>query len=230
MYSDPTKYLYVIISKVKILISIFLISQLFMTQGGFAMNEIQLPKPRIYKSLYLDQAIQQRRSVRSFKDKELTLNQISQLLWAAQGITDPNRGLRSAPSAGALYPLTIYLVKKDGIWRYNVNNHSIKLIVSGDLRKNLAQAALGQSPIKEASLSIVITADYKKITPKYRERGIRYTHIETGHTAQNLILEAVALGLSSVTIGAFYDERVKSLLNLPGDEVALYIIPIGYKK
>jgi SagB-type dehydrogenase family enzyme len=214
----------------KILIFIFLISQLLVIQGGFAMNEIQLPKPQINKTLYLDQAIQQRRSVRSFKDKELTLNQISQLLWATQGITDPNRGLRSAPSAGALYPLTIYLVKKDGIWQYDVNNHSIKLIVSGDLRKKLAQAALGQDAIKEAPLNIIITADYKKITPKYHERGIRYTHIETGHAAQNLILEAVALGLSSVTIGAFYDEKVNSLLKLPGDQVALYIIPIGYKK
>ncbi len=213
----------------KILISILLILQLFVIQGGFAMNETQLPKPQINKTLYLDQAIQQRRSVRSFKDKQLTLNQISQLLWAAQGITDPNRGLRSAPSAGALYPLTIYLVKKDGIWRYNVNNHSIKLIVSGDLRKNLAQAALGQSAIKEAPSSFVITADYKKITPKYRERSIRYTYIETGHVAQNLILEVVALGLSSVTIGAFYDEKVKSLLKLPSNDVALYIIPVGYK-
>jgi len=214
----------------KILISIFLISQLLVTQGGFAMNQIQLPKPQINKTSYLDQAIQQRRSVRSFKDKELTLNQISQLLWATQGITDSKRGLRSAPSAGALYPLTIYLVKKDGVWQYDVNNHSIKLIVSGDLRKKLAQAALGQDAINEAPLNIVITADYKKITPKYHERGIRYTHIETGHAAQNLILEAVAMGLGSVTIGAFYDEQVKSLLRLPGDEVALYIIPIGYKK
>ncbi|KPJ68190.1 MAG: hypothetical protein AMJ43_00695 [Coxiella sp. DG_40] len=212
------------------LISIFLISQLLVTQGGFAMNQIQLPKPQINKTSYLDQAIQQRRSVRSFKDKELTLNQISQLLWATQGITDSKRGLRSAPSAGALYPLTIYLVKKDGVWQYDVNNHSIKLIVSGDLRKKLAQAALGQDAINEAPLNIVITADYKKITPKYHERGIRYTHIETGHAAQNLILEAVAMGLGSVTIGAFYDEQVKSLLRLPGDEVALYIIPIGYKK
>lgn len=198
--------------------------------GAFAMTTEQLPKPQINKTMYLDQAIAQRRSVRSFTDKQLSPNQISQLLWAAQGITEPTKGYRAAPSAGALYPLELYVVKADGIWHYLVQQHTLRLIVKGDMRDKLAEAALGQSPVKNAPISIIITANYKKSTRKYHERGIMYTHLEAGHAAQNLVLEAVSLGLGSLTVGAFYDKSVAKLLDLPRNEDPLYIIPVGYKK
>jgi len=218
------------IIKTRFLSIICLLLFLSIPQGGYAVTEINLPKAQINKTIYLDQAIQQRRSVRSFKDKQLTLTQISQLLWAADGVTESNKGYRSAPSAGAVYPLTLYVAKEDGVWCYYPNQHSIKLVIDGDLRAKLAKASLGQSSIKNAPLSILITANYQNITAKYGERGIVYSHIETGHIAQNLALEAIALGLASVPIGAFDDEKVEDLLKLPIDEDVLYIIPVGYPK
>jgi len=175
----------------------------FIAQGAFAMTTVQLPKPQINKNMYLDQAIAQRRSVRSFTDKQLSQSQISQLLWAAQGITDPAK-----------------------VWQYLVQKHALRLIVKGDMREKLAEAALGQSPVKNAPVSIVITANYRKITAKYHERGIIYAHLEAGHAAQNLVLESVSLGLGSVTIGAFHNHAVGNLLH---SEDPLYIIPVGYK-
>jgi SagB-type dehydrogenase family enzyme len=210
----------------KNLIFIFLF---LLVQGAFAMTTIQLPKPQINKTMYLDQAIAQRRSVRSFTDKQLSQTQISQLLWAAQGITEQKKGYRAAPSAGAIYPLQLYVVKKDGIWQYQPLQHALQLIIKGDMRDKLAQAALGQSPVKNAPISIVITANYKKITAKYHDRGIMFAHLEAGHAAQNLVLEAVSLGLGGLTVGAFYDKSVARLLNLPRDEDPIYIICIGYK-
>lgn len=197
-------------------------------QGGFAMT-VQLPKPQINKSVYLDQAIQQRRSVRQFKDKELTLEQISQLLWAADGITSADGSLRSAPSGGALYPLDLYVVKPDGVWQYLVADHALKLIIQKDLRYKLAKAALGQSSVADAPLDIVIVAEYSRITGTYGKRGIRYAHIEAGHIAQNLLLEATALGLAGVPAGAFSDREVSKVLDLARDQDPLYIVPIGYQ-
>jgi SagB-type dehydrogenase family enzyme len=217
-------------TKIRIFSLICLLLFLAIPQGGYAVTEINLPKAQINKNIYLDQAIAARRSIRSFKDKQLTLAQVAQLLWAADGVTEPTKGYRSAPSAGAIYPLTLLVVKEDGVWSYSPNKHSIKLVIAGDLRAKLAKAALGQSPIKNAPLSMVITADYQNITAKYGERGIIYSHIEAGHIAQNLALEAVALGLGSVPIGAFNDDQVENLLKLPIDEDVLYIIPVGYPK
>ena len=208
--------------------NIFFIFLFLLAQGAFAMTTVQLPKPQINKNMYLDQAIAQRRSVRSFQNKQLSPSQISQLLWAAQGITDPTRGYRSVPSAGAIYPLQLYVVKADGIWQYLVPQHALQLIVKKDLRNQLAQAALGQSSIKNAPVSIVITANYKKTTAKYHDRGVMYAHLEAGHAAQNLLLEAVSLGLGSVTVGAFSDKSVAKILNLPRDEDTIYILPVGY--
>lgn len=208
---------------------IFLLS-LFSSQGCIAMKIITLPQPQIIKSLYLDQAIQSRRSVRNFSDKELTLSQISQLLWAGDGITDPRRNYRSAPSAGALYPLDMYVIKKDGAWKYIVSGHELELVNKADVRNQLAHAALGQNYPAKAPVSIVIVAEYKRSTRKYGNMGIRYSHIEAGHIAQNLLLEAVALGLGSVPVGAFYGREIIKLLHLPNEQEPLYIISIGYKK
>jgi SagB-type dehydrogenase family enzyme len=154
------------------------------------------------------------------------------LLWAAQGFNDP-RGLRTAPSAGALYPLETYLVAGNvqglapGVYRYRPDGHKLERLLEGDKRHVLAGAALGQRPVSEGAVDIVFTAVYSRTTGKYGERGVRYVHIEVGHAGQNLCLQATALGLGAVTVGAFVDELVAKALNLPQNEQPLYIIPVG---
>ncbi len=155
-------------------------------------------------------------------------------MWAAQGITDP-RGLRTAPSAGALYPLEVYGVVGDmvdlsvGVYRYDPHNHELLKVSTRDKRAELAKAALNQACVKEGAVDLVFTAIYDRTTVKYGERGVRYVHIEVGHAAQNLCLQATAMDLGIVTVGAFHDEEVSEVLNLPDDEHPLYIIPIGKK-
>ncbi|MBU3912160.1 MAG: SagB/ThcOx family dehydrogenase [Candidatus Omnitrophica bacterium] len=191
---------------------------------------IQLPKPLIKGNISLEEAIFRRRSQRSFKQKDLTLQQISQLLWAAQGITleKESYNLRTAPSAGALYPMEIYLLTKNGLFRYLPNGHRLEPLSEQDLRGDLVVSSLGQVAINQAPVNIVICAVYSRLASKYGQRGIRYAHIEVGHIAQNIHLQSVALGLSSVPIGAFNDEEVKKILSLPANHEPLYIIPVGY--
>lgn len=193
-------------------------------------NQIHLPRPALKGEVSLEEAILKRRSQREFSKKDLSLEQISQLLWAAQGITAKKGGFafRSAPSAGALYPLEIYLLSKDGLFHYLPEGHKLDILGKKDFRKDLAGAALGQEAIAQAPLDIVICAVYPRITAKYGQRGVRYAQIEAGHIAQNIHLEAVALGLGSVPIGAFSDKEVKGILSLPEDNEPLYIIPVGY--
>jgi SagB-type dehydrogenase family enzyme len=194
-------------------------------------KEIILPSPSLKGNVSLEEAIFKRRSHREFLDKDLDLNQISQILWAGQGITLERFGIkfRTAPSAGALYPIEIYLLTKEGVFHYLPSEHKLIQIIDKDLREKLSISCWGQSFIKEAPLSIVICAVYARTTQKYGQRGIRYVHIEVGHVAQNIILEATALGLASVCVGAFDDSEVKDLLSLSREE-PLYIIPIGYPK
>ena len=195
---------------------------------------IQLPTPVTKGKVSLGETIKKRRSRRSFKDKALNLNQISQILWAAQGITEEKGYKRAAPSAGALYPLEIYLVVTNvetldaGVYHYNPINHSLDLILSGNYQVVLAKACLGQMFIADAPISIVVTAQYKRTTSKYGERGIRYVHIEVGHVGQNICLETVSLGLGTVTIGAFWDEEVSKVLHLPERHKPIYVLPVGY--
>lgn len=198
---------------------------LFIIQEGDQM--IKLPDPR-FTNKSIEECIQARRSIRSFKDKDLTIQEIANILWAAQGITDTNSGFRAAPSAGATYPLELFIAKKDGLFRYIPQSHAIKKEINKDLRKDIAKAALSQMFIADAGLVIVITAVFDRTTWRYGKRGIRYIHNEVGHCAQNIHLEAVALGLGSVPIGAFDDEKLKKLLKL--EEESLYIIPVGYPK
>ena len=196
---------------------------------------VELPEPRYDSDVSLEQSLLQRRSVRSYTGEPLTLQELSQLLWAAQGITDPS-GFRTAPSAGALYPLEVYVVVADvqdltpGIYKYEPHEHQLVRIIDGDKRVELADAALAQGCVTEGAVAIVFTAVYERTTRKYGDRGIRYVHIEAGHAAQNLCLQATAMDLGAVTIGAFYDEEVAELLNLPEDERPLYIIPVGRKQ
>ena len=205
---------------------IFLIGvQLLLTQGG---GMIDLPSPK-FSNVSIEKCIQTRRSIRSFQIKDLTLQQISNLLWVAQGITDTSRGLRAVPSAGATYPLEIFVAKKDGLFRYLPKRHTLNTEKSKDLRKDIAKVALSQMFIADAGLVIVIAAVFERTTMHYGERGIRYIYNEAGHCAQNIHLEAVALGLGSVPIGAFDDEKLRQTLGLKEEE-PLYIIPVGYPK
>ena len=195
-------------------------------------TEIDLPQPRFDSNISLEQALLQRRSVRDYTGEPLTFQEVSQLLWAAQGITDPI-GFRTAPSAGGTYPLEIYLVVGDvkdfhaGIYRYQPVGHKLIKILDGDMTMELYTAALEQVWVKEGAINIVITAVYERTTGKYGERGIRYVHMEAGHAAQNVYLQAVALNLGTVSIGAFHDNLVKEILNLDQQEEPLYIMPVG---
>jgi len=198
------------------------------------IKSIQLPAPEVEGKVSFEEAVKKRRSKRRFQDKPLSIKQISQILWAAQGITEEGGFKRSAPSAGALYPLEIYLVVKkvegleSGVYHYNPAHHAIELTLKGDLQNSLARACLGQMFIGEAPLCIVITAEYERTTIKYGERGIRYVHMEAGHVGQNICLQTVVSGLGTVPVGAFQDNEVSKVLNLPTECKPLYVFPIGY--
>lgn len=189
---------------------------------------IKLPPPKEKGNLSLEETIKKRRSERSLSGKELTLEQIGQLLWSCQGITDDKRGHRSAPSAGATYPLEVYLVNSEGLFHYIPKIHSIEKVKTGNLKSELSNACLGQGFVKDAPIDIIICADFKRTSGRYGERGKGYVYIEIGHAAENLHLEAVALGLGSVPVGAFSDDAVKKLLGLPEELAPVYIIPVGY--
>ena len=191
---------------------------------------IELSSPTLKGSVSVEEAILKRRSIRSFSSKELSLNQISQILWSAQGITDKKDGFRSSPSAGALYPIEVYIAKTDGIFHYLPQGHKLEMINQKDVRKELAKASWKQTFIYQAPINVVLCAVYSRITSKYGERGIRYTYIETGHIAENIHLQAVSMGLSSVPVGAFDDDEVQKNLSLSNDCKPIYIIPIGYPK
>ncbi|MDY6934432.1 MAG: SagB/ThcOx family dehydrogenase [Spirochaetota bacterium] len=193
---------------------------------------IKLPKPSYSSKTSIEKALLLRRSIRDYKDEPLRLSEVSQLLWSAQGITD-KRGLRTAPSAGATYPLGIYIVVgnvlnlKDGIYYYNPNKHELRLTIAGDMRDRLSKAALGQDCIKRGAVNIVISAVNERTTAKYRMRGTRYIYIEVGHVAQNIYLQSVSLNLGTVIIGAFDDNEVKKVLSMGRNENPMCIMPIG---
>ncbi|MCF8112032.1 MAG: SagB/ThcOx family dehydrogenase [Desulfobacteraceae bacterium] len=200
-----------------------------------ADRTFRLPEPQHESQTSLEQAFLQRRSERSYADAPLSMKEISQLLWAAQGITSP-RGFRTAPSAGALYPLEIFVAAgdveglSDGIYRYLPETHSLKCEVSGDKREELSAAALHQSAVRQAPAVFVFTAVFERTTGKYGKRGNRYVFMEAGHAAQNLCLQTVSLDLAAVTIGAFDDSRVSRILELNSDTRPLYLLPVGKPK
>jgi SagB-type dehydrogenase family enzyme len=187
---------------------------------------MKLPVPRKRGEVSLEETLVKRRSTRSFASRELTWEQISQLLWAAQGVVA--EVFRTAPSAGATYPLEVYLITSKGVYHYRPESHELETIQEGDVRGQLCRACLSQEWVEQAPVSIVITALYHRTSEGYGSRGARYVHIEVGHVAQNIHLQAVALGLGSVPIGAFRDEQVQKVLSLPEGHQALYIIPVGY--
>ncbi len=199
---------------------------------------ISLPKPSLDGKVSVERGIQQRRTIRDFRETPLSLVHLSQLLWSAQGITDPKGAGRAAPSGGARYPLDIYVIigKKsienleEGIYHYMPENHSISSIDKRDLRREIGSASLGQMWMAKAPVMFVITAEYPRITGRYGDRGIRYAQIEVGHVGQNLFLQAEALGLGAGIVGAFNDAEVAKVLGVPRQHEPLLIMPVGYKK
>lgn len=196
-----------------------------------ALADLALPPPAKDSDVSLEEALSKRRSTRSFVDEPLTLKQLSQLLWAAQGITH-GRDFRTAPSAGALYPLEVYALVgnveglSSGLYKYDIGKHNLIGVKEGDQRGSFSEAVYQPTIIKQASVTLIISAVYERTTVKYGERGIRYVHMEVGHAGQNVMLQATALGLGCVGIGAFDDDFVKDFLGTK-EEAPLYIIPIG---
>jgi SagB-type dehydrogenase family enzyme len=189
---------------------------------------LELPAPEHKGRMSLEEALADRRSVREFTPQTLTDRELSQLLWAAQGVTSSN-GLRTAPSAGALYPLKVWVATASGFYHYEPHKHRLTRHLERDLRFDIYRAALMQEAILQAPAVFVNAAVYQRIAQKYGEqRGPRYVHMEVGHAAQNLLLEAVALGLGGVLIGAFNDKEVERALSLPADQKPLYLIPVGH--
>ena len=197
-------------------------------------EQINLPNPELTGKQSVELLLQQRRSVRSYQKSALNLAEVGQLLWSAQGVSDA-QGLRTAPSAGALYPLKLFVVVGDvnelssGIYQYNPEEHSLLKTANGDLRKSLQKAALNQSCIVDAAIIFVFTANYQRTTWKYGKRGVRYVHMEVGHAGQNLFLQAEALHLGTVVVGAFDDDEVREVLNLGSDVQPLSLMPVGRK-
>lgn len=204
-------------------------------------TDILLPYPLIRREvLSVEEAIAYRRSIRSFKNTPISIEHLSQILWAAYGITDVDRGFLSTPSAGATFPLEVYVVIGEkmvrvsnemyldaGIYRYNNYTHKLTTIALGDYRYQLYRSSLYQEWVRDAAVDIVICAVYERTTNYYGERGYRYVYMEVGHAGQNIYLMATALGLGTVAIGAFKDDDVKRILRLPQNVHPLYIMPIG---
>ena len=224
---------------IKKFIIILIMFSIFITPFiAYALSEeeIKLPLPQLKGKMSVEEALARRRSRRVFKDYSLTLEQVSQLLWSAQGITEERNGLRTAPSAGALYPLDIYLVVgkdkvedlKVGVYHYNPRQHSLTIILEEDQRRELARACLGEKFIEDAPISLIITAEFSRTTNHYGKRGIYYVYMEAGHVGQNVYLQVESLGLGTVSFGGFDEEGVSQALNLPDQHIPLYVMPVGH--
>ena len=198
-------------------------------------NRIILPEPRLEGGISVEEAIQKRRSIREYSEEPLRIEELSNLLWAAQGITDQVNKFRSSPSAGATYPLEVYVaVKKggvdglkEGVYHYEPESHVLQKLSGVDLSNELSSAAVAQRWVRDAPINIILTCIYERTTTRYGDRGIRYVHMEAGHAAENVYLQSASLGLGTVVVGAFIDEHIQKLLNLPENCKPLYLIPVG---
>ncbi len=216
--------------------AVFLIGLLH-SLGTAAMESdqnIALPKPDVEGNVPLETTIKNRRSVRQYANRPLSLDDVSQLLWAAQGLTA--RDKRAAPSAGALYPLELYLVAGDveslpaGVYAYEPRGHRLRQVADGDRREALAEAALDQAWVRRTPAVLVFTGVYERSAQKYGQRSRRYTQIEVGHAAQNVYLQAETRDIGTVMVGAFRDAEVQEALELPADHAPLALMPVGYKR
>jgi SagB-type dehydrogenase family enzyme len=195
------------------------------TSGAASIN---LPPPRIDGPVSVEKALLERRTVRSYKDEPLTMADISQILWAAQGITEPKRGLRTAPSARATFPLNTYLIAanvtglSEGMYKYQPQGQKIIKVADGDKRADLFKA-VGQAPLKNAPAILLFSAMLD------RAPNPRWMYLEAGHVAQNVLLQTQSLKIGTVPMAGFKDEEVKKALNLPEKEQPVYIMPLGRK-
>jgi len=195
-------------------------------------NLIKLPLPEYSSEISVEEALLNRRSIREYKDQILILNELSQLLWAAQGVTD-EKGFRTAPSAGGLYPLELYVISQNvadleqATYEYYSDSHSLKKIINTNIIEQIVAAAYDQEFISQAPAIIVMTGVFERTTQKYGDRGKQYVYIEAGHAAQNVYLQAYTLGLGTVTVGGFEPQKIQSILNLTEGEEPIYIIPVG---
>lgn len=202
------------------------------SEPAVSYETFPLPQPILDGEISVAEALFNRRSQRDFQDTELTQEQLAQLLWAA-GVTTED-GRRTAPSAGALYPLDLYVVVtqvtglEPGLYLYQPEQHALEKILAGDFRTALAEGSLDQQAIQRAPATLLYTVVYERLIERYGDRGIeRYAYIEVGHSAQNVLLQAQALGLGAVPIGAFTDHALKELLQLPTENEPRYLIPVG---
>lgn len=194
------------------------------------MHEIvTLPKPNLDGSMSLEQAVAIRRSWRDFRFQPLTLEQIGQLAWSAQGQGTKSK-YRTTPSAGTTYPLELFVVNEQGLFHYLLGKHALEKLAGRDLRSALATAAWGQEFIEAAPLTMVFAAEFARTTRRYGKRGIRYVYMEAGHAIQNVHLQAEALGLGSVAVGAFDDASVSKVLSLSVNFEPVYMVVVGYRR
>ena len=198
---------------------------------GSAARGVNLPPPPKTNAMSLDEALAKRRSVRDFAAGTLTMAEVALLVWSAQGVTNPEG--RTTPSAGATCPLEVYVAAgevdglTDGVYRYVPDLHRLEPVADGDIRVRLAAAALDQQWISQAAMVVVIAAVFERTISRYGKRGECYVHLEVGHAAQNLLLQATALRLGAAPVGAFNDLEISRLLRLPVGEVPLYLVPVG---
>jgi len=195
-------------------------------------TKVKFSEPRQHGDAPVEHCIRWRRSVRGFPARTLTEDELGQLLWAAQGITATD-GKRAVPSAGALYPLELYVVSGDveglasGVYRYSPKSHELLLVTASHQREKLVDAARGQEWIASAPAVICVAAVFERTMAKYGNRGRGYVYMEAGHAAESLMLQAVALGLAATMVGAFADDEVKHLLNLAAGEIPVCLLPVG---
>ncbi|MFA5553176.1 MAG: DJ-1/PfpI family protein [Phycisphaerae bacterium] len=209
--------------------ALFITVALILIQNQSHADNVQivwLPKPNLSGPMSLEETLAKRRSVRNFSDQKLDSSQISQLAWSAQGVTDFNRGFRTAPSAGAIFPMQLFLATSEGLFTYEPHNHSLKQVQTQDIRKDLAAAALNQSFVGQAACSIIITGSVQKVAARYDRKARDYVLLEAGHIAQNIHLQAVSLGLGSVAVGAFDSGQVRKLCRTGLEP--FYIIAVGH--
>ena len=209
-------------------------------ESGVVSGEvIRLPWPSFEGRVSVERALSTRRSIRDYTSEPVSLEEVSQILWSAYGITETEYGFKTTPSAGATYPLEVYLVVNPrgvshgedfieaGSYKYDPHSHSLFLVRRGDFRNDLYRAALEQEWVRDAAANLVFTAIFRRTTGRYGKRGIRYVWIEVGHAGQNVYLQATAMGLATVAIGAFHDSWVKEIIGASDEEEPLYIMPIA---
>lgn len=201
------------------------------------ISTVSLPAPQLTGNLSVEAAIENRRSVRHYSNQSVTLDNVSQILWSAQGITNTQYQLRTAPSAGQVYPLEVYVIAgpnvsglQEGVYQYEPSNNTLEMFMNGDLRSDLSNIADEQPWVKQAPLDILITGDNQQMIDKYPDKDLstRFVDLEAGHAGENIYLQAESLGLATVSLGSFDSNQLSQKFELPSNETPLYIFPIGH--